>query len=227
MSNNIWIRVRVLLVIISVFILSGALYFLTAGRLDLPFPWIYYSIHLINAIIIYTFMDMDLLHERLKKKPDAEKWDVVFNRIYSLTGLLVPVMAGLDLGVLKATPEIPAVIKIISIFVLIPGAIFADWALFTNRYFSRFVRIQHDRNQKVVDKGPYGIIRHPAYAVALLSLILVPVILNSFLAYIPSGICFIFMVWRTIKEDATLVKKLEGYEQYSNRVKYRLIPGIF
>jgi protein-S-isoprenylcysteine O-methyltransferase Ste14 len=163
----------------------------------------------------------------MQKKADAKTWDMFFNRLYTILGLTIMVIAGFDVGFFHITPSLPLGLKIILIILILPIAGFADWAVLVNRFYSRIVRIQKDRGHHVVNKGPYRVLRHPTYLFALINLIIMPVLLNSFIAYIPSLLCVVLMVWRTYKEDTTLKNELEGYLEYSKKVKYRLIPGLF
>jgi protein-S-isoprenylcysteine O-methyltransferase Ste14 len=87
------------------------------------------------------------------------------------------------------------------------GYAFAAWALAENRFFSSVVRIQTDRGHVVCDSGPYRIVRHPGYAGNILALIIA--------------------VIRTALEDQTLQEELPGYRDYAQRVRYRLIPGMY
>ena len=101
------------------------------------------------------------------------------------------------------------------------------WAMALNRHFEATVRIQKDRGHKVITSGPYKIIRHPGYLSAILWAIGLPMILGSVYGFIPSAAAIIVIVIRTGLEDRTLLNELEGYTEYSKKVKYRLIPGIW
>jgi protein-S-isoprenylcysteine O-methyltransferase Ste14 len=89
------------------------------------------------------------------------------------------------------------------------------------------VRIQTERGHKVIDTGPYAIVRHPLYAGALLMCAGIPLALGSFWALIPAAAGALVLVVRTVLEDRTLQAELEGYKEYTGRVRYRLIPGVW
>jgi protein-S-isoprenylcysteine O-methyltransferase Ste14 len=89
------------------------------------------------------------------------------------------------------------------------------------------VRIQEDRGHQVAMNGPYRIIRHPGYSGAILSLAATPFLLGSWWALIPSFGSFVLYILRTFLEDQTLQKELDGYQAYTSRVRYRLVPGIW
>ena len=94
-----------------------------------------------------------------------------------------------------------------------------------NAYLSRTIEVQE--NQKVIDTGLYGIVRHPMYAATLLMFIPMPLILGSFWGLIPFAIYPFAIVARILNEEKVLISGLEGYAEYKNKVKYRLIPFIW
>ena len=96
-----------------------------------------------------------------------------------------------------------------------------------NTFLSRFVEIQEERGHKVITTGPYRFVRHPMYVGATILLLCLPVALGSLYALIPTAFCVVFMIIRTVLEDKTLHNELEGYVEYAQRTKYRLLPGIW
>jgi protein-S-isoprenylcysteine O-methyltransferase Ste14 len=96
-----------------------------------------------------------------------------------------------------------------------------------NRFFFSVVRIRMDRGHMVCDSGPYRIVRHPGYAGNILPLPGIVLALGSVWAFIPAAVALIIAVIRTVLEDHTLQEELPGYREYSHRVRYRLIPGIY
>jgi protein-S-isoprenylcysteine O-methyltransferase Ste14 len=237
MKNVIMQKIRAFIFIFLMYIIYWLLYFIPAGIIpaggfpgyifEMPIPWIYFILQAINAAVLFACMDPDLIKERMELKPDAKKWDILFNRVYAVSGFLLIITAGCDVGLIHLTPLLPLWVKISLIAILLAGAVFTDWAVLSNKFFSRFVRIQKDRGHYVNRKGPYQFIRHPAYLFSLVMIVALPILLNSFLAYIPALVCSVLMVWRTYKEDQTLKQELEGYLDYTKEVKYRLIPGLF
>ena len=89
------------------------------------------------------------------------------------------------------------------------------------------VRIQKDREHTVVTSGPYRFVRHPGYAGAVLSYVAVPVMLSTLWAFIPAALLIVALVIRTALEDRTLRDELAGYAEYTQKVCYRLVPGIW
>ncbi|MFX1452947.1 MAG: methyltransferase family protein, partial [Promethearchaeota archaeon] len=101
------------------------------------------------------------------------------------------------------------------------------WCMWTNRWFSSTVRIQFDRDHKVVQDGPYRFIRHPGYISGILIGYGSSLILGSLWGLIPASIVLVLLVIRTSLEDKTLQKELPGYAEYTKKVKHRLLPGIW
>lgn len=89
------------------------------------------------------------------------------------------------------------------------------------------VRIQNDRGHKVATKGPYKYVRHPGYVGFILFTLATPVSLGSIYGLLMSGMTSVIYIIRTYLEDITLKKELDGYFDYSKKVKYRLIPFIW
>ena len=96
-----------------------------------------------------------------------------------------------------------------------------------NRFFSTTVRLQCDRGQYVIRSGPYRIVRHPGYVGGILLGISMALVLGSLWALIPAGGVLILLIIRTYLEDITLQKELQRYTDYAQKVRYRLVPGIW
>jgi protein-S-isoprenylcysteine O-methyltransferase Ste14 len=96
-----------------------------------------------------------------------------------------------------------------------------------NKFAEPTVRIQTERGQKVIDTGPYAIVRHPLYLGGVILFTGIPLALGSFWALIPTAVGTLVLVVRTVLEDRTLREELEGYKEYAGRVRYRLIPGVW
>jgi len=104
---------------------------------------------------------------------------------------------------------------------------FSTWATFTNRFFSSHVRIQADRGHTIVRTGPYRFMRHPGYTSGIVSWLSTPIFFSSIWAWIPTILTIIGYIIRTALEDRTLQEELPGYMEYTQEVRYRLLPGIW
>jgi protein-S-isoprenylcysteine O-methyltransferase Ste14 len=212
------------------YLLQTAIFFIAAGRLNLPRAWLFYGLNLgfvIVNMVIGSKLFPELVNVRGEiKKKDTKSWDIVFAIIYTLMLFVSPAIAGLDVGrYLWSDVTIYWVIPGVSLFFV--SVIFVDWAMMTNTYFDTAVRIQKDRGHSVVATGPYKIIRHPGYVGMILLYISSPLIIGSLFAWIPAAIIIVSFFIRTALEDKTLRNELEGYLDYSKKVKYRLIPGVW
>jgi protein-S-isoprenylcysteine O-methyltransferase Ste14 len=110
---------------------------------------------------------------------------------------------------------------------LIIGMVGVTWAESVNKFFETTVRIQTDRGHNVIDTGPYAIVRHPGYVFMCSLLVGIPLALCSLWALIPAVLSCSLLVVRTVLEDKTLRAELPGYVDYAQRVRYRLVPGVW
>ena len=169
----------------------------------------------------------DLVEERTSIKKDAKSWDKALAGIGQILYPLALIkVAGLDkhlgwTGPLPLWLRISALV-LAGLFYLIPV-----WAAAVNRFYSRIVRIPRDRGHKVVTTSPYRFVRHPAYSALLVHVIATSLALETLWGVVPAArICFLLIV-RTALEDRTLQEELDGYKEYAQQVRYRLIPGIW
>jgi protein-S-isoprenylcysteine O-methyltransferase Ste14 len=107
------------------------------------------------------------------------------------------------------------------------GFVASVWVYAVNKFAEPSVRIQSDRGQKVIDTGPYAIVRHPLYAAAVVLMVGTALALDSYWALAPTVVGTIVIIVRIVLEDCTLQNELDGYKAYACRVRYRLVPGIW
>ncbi|MDD3814221.1 MAG: isoprenylcysteine carboxylmethyltransferase family protein [Desulfocapsaceae bacterium] len=170
-----------------------------------------------------------ILAERFKysKAQDVKSWDKVIAPLMALSlSFPLVIVAGLDHHFAWSLP-FPIWMNLLGLVLITFGYAFASWALIENRFFSTFVRIQKDREHEVCSSGPYRIVRHPGYAGNMLALPGIVLALGSVWTLIPVVIAIIIAVIRTELEDRTLQEELQGYKEYVQQVRYRLIPGIY
>ncbi len=169
-----------------------------------------------------------LLVERAQflRHADAKPWDRLLARLVGLGGGLVPLVAGLDVEYGWSSGVAPAV-PWIGLAALVAGHGLGGYALIENRFFSGMVRLQFDRGHQVVTTGPYGWVRHPGYAGAVLAYLGTPLLLGSVWALVPACLFGLVLLVRTALEDRTLQAELPGYSSYAARVRYRWVPGIW
>ncbi len=170
-----------------------------------------------------------LLAERqnVEKMQGAKPWDKVLAPLMALSiGFPLVIVAGLDHRY-GWSPELPPWLILLGFIFISLGYAFAAWAMVENRFFSSVVRIQTERGHVVCDTGPYRMVRHPGYAGNIPPLLGIVLALGSVWTLIPAATALIITVVRTALEDQTLQEELPGYRDYAQRVRYRLIPGVY
>ena len=212
---------------ISFFALIIAITFIGAGRIDYWQGWIYNGLNIIFLLLSYFLLPRELIEERLKPKEGMKKWDKICSIVSAPVSFAILIISILDGGRFDWEPRIPILVVIIGVVVYTIGQIIVLWAKKVNKFFSTVVRIQKDRGQTVCKDGPYRFVRHPGYLGGLLYTIVTPFVLSSFWGLIPAVIAVVLLFIRTYLEDKTLQRELEGYTDYTNEVRYRLLPGIW
>jgi protein-S-isoprenylcysteine O-methyltransferase Ste14 len=138
---------------------------------------------------------------------------------------IIPV-AALDDGRFHCLP-VPWWICGLGYVMFLVGMGIVTWAEAVNKFFEVTVRIQTDRRQQVIDTGPYAIVRHPGYVGGILFFVGTALCLGSVWALAPSGLASAVLILRTTWEDQTLQAELPGYKDYTQRVRFKLIPGLW
>jgi protein-S-isoprenylcysteine O-methyltransferase Ste14 len=221
--------IRRLVQVFASVLIIGALLFLSAGRPNWPEAWILSCLYLAYLLALMVWglgRDPDLMNERGKRADNVKGWDKVLMAIYVPILFIMPVIAGLDAGRFGWS-EMPLAWQVIGLVGLIPAMAMPWWAISVNTYLSTVVRIQDDRDHQVVTTGPYQYVRHPTYVGTILFGLCTPLLLGSWWALIPGGLIAILFVIRTALEDRTLRDELPGYAGYAERVRYRLLPGVW
>jgi protein-S-isoprenylcysteine O-methyltransferase Ste14 len=135
-------------------------------------------------------------------------------------------VAGLDAGRFHWS-SVPLWLSAVGYVLLLIGMTGNTWVLSVNKFAEPAVRIQTERQHRVVDTGPYAIVRHPLYATSFFLCGGIPLALGSYWAFAPAGLGVVVLVVRTVLEDRMLQNELEGYRDYAARVRYRLVPGVW
>jgi protein-S-isoprenylcysteine O-methyltransferase Ste14 len=210
-------------------VLMAVILFLAAGRLDWTWAWVYMGINLATVSVVGPITirsSPETVAERGEFKV-TEKWDKVISAFYLLAMYIaLPLVAGLD-SRFGWTRDLNLAWHVAGAVVLTVGSGLTAWAMITNAYFSTAVRIQSDRGQTVCTTGPYRIVRHPGYAGYILQGVGVPILLGSLWALILAITAAVSLVARTSLEDRMLQSELPGYRDYVQRVRFRLVPGIW
>ncbi len=204
--------------------------FFAAGRTGWPMAWLYIALFSASSLISSLILILDkpeLVAERTGVKGDVRNWDKL---IAPLAIVYVPMtmwlVAGVDARYGWSGP-LPVELQLGMLAIAVPAILLANWAMKSNEFFSLFFRIQRERGHHVVTGGPYRYLRHPGYAGGLAFNLVTPLLLGSLWALIPAAIIASLFVLRTALEDRALRAELDGYTDYTRRVRYRLLPGIW
>jgi protein-S-isoprenylcysteine O-methyltransferase Ste14 len=222
---NIKLFIQAIIKYIFGVLIVGALLFIPANSFEYWNGWLFMGLLFIPmfiAGIVLMFKNPELLRKRLnaKEKENEQKWVLLFSGIMFLAGFII---AGLNYR--YKWIEIPNIVVIVSSILFIIAYILYAEVLRENTYLSRTIEVQE--NQKVIDTGLYGIVRHPMYAVTILLFLTMPLILGSIISFI-IFLVYPFIIGKRIKnEEKVLEKDLEGYSEYKKKVKYKVIPFIW
>ena len=206
-------------------LLVGLLLFLPAGTFAYWQAWLFIGI-LFGPMFIAGIILMVRQPELLRKRLDAKEQQPEQKRVVALSGLLFIAMfvaAGLNIrfGWLLLPDWTTYVAAVIF---LAAYALYAE-VMRENVWLSRTVEVQE--NQQVVSTGLYGIVRHPMYSATLVLFLSMPLVLNSVFSFILMLFYVPIIVKRIRNEEQVLERELNGYAEYKQRVKYRLIPFIW
>ena len=206
-------------------VLVGLLLFLPAWSLKYWNGWLFLGILFVPmfiAGIVMMFKNPELLKKRLNAKEEEQEQKTVI-ALSGLMFLAAFIVAGLNFRFQWIV--LPAWAVWIGVGVFLAAYLMYAEVLRENTYLSRTVEVQE--NQKVIDTGLYGIVRHPMYSVTLFLFLSMGIVLGSpisvaiLLLYIP------IIALRMKNEEQVLEKGLDGYKAYKTRVKYKVIPFIW
>jgi protein-S-isoprenylcysteine O-methyltransferase Ste14 len=207
------------------FLLAVAALFGSTGTFAIAGFWIYLAILAAIFIASFLLLDPDLARERMR--PGGNKPPLAL-QLFSGVMVLHWIIAGLDRGRFHWSDTVPLWLQVLGLAALAGSYGFCIWTMRVNRFFSSVVRIQTDRGQYVVTTGPYAVIRHPGYLAGLIVVLASGVALGSWISAAFLAITTLpFLLYRAITEDRILQAELPGYQDYAERVRWRLIPGIW
>jgi protein-S-isoprenylcysteine O-methyltransferase Ste14 len=226
-----WNSPRVIFQLLLVLVVFPMLPMIISGHWNWWEAWTYVLVSVLGFIasrVLAARSHPDILDERARSMvmKDAKSWDRILAPMLAIGSIFILAVAGVDQLFGWTSPFSPA-IKILSLLMILFGYFLGSWALIENRFFSGVVRIQNDRDHHVVTTGPYRFVRHPGYVGTAWAYLAIPLLLDSVWAFIPTALLMIVLVVRTSLEDKTLQAELPGYQEYTKKTKYRLIPGIW
>ena len=200
-------------------------FFLPAWTFNYWEAWVYLFIILTPMFILMQYMirklpELIVRRMQFSEKEDSQKTIIKLAYIPFLLAFILP---GFDhrLG----WSDVPAWLVILADILVLLGYFITMLVFKENQYASRIVEVEEE--QEVIDTGPYAVVRHPMYVGALMLYVLTPLALGSYWAVIPAALIIPVIIARILDEERILSKDLAGYNEYKQKTRYRLIPGIW
>jgi protein-S-isoprenylcysteine O-methyltransferase Ste14 len=203
----------------------GAILFLVAGRYDLPWFWAYVGVFGLFSSVGWLLLDPDLIRERLRPgKGSRDAGTVQLGKLFSMAHFVI---ASLDVGRFHWSDNVPAWLQGTALTLFAASGVAALWTMIINPFFASVIRIQTERGHRLITDGPYRIVRHPGYTLITVMMFTSGIALGSWFSALPIWMLWLLLIRRTVLEDRFLHDHLDGYPQYAQRVRYRLVPGIW
>jgi protein-S-isoprenylcysteine O-methyltransferase Ste14 len=210
-------------------LLMMAVFFISAGRIDLPRAWVFFSLYFISLLlntVIFLKFNPEIIRARSEIRGEMKWWDKMFAVLYTVFILTMFIICGLDVGRFNISSTGVESFAI-GIIIFAGGWVFVTWSMVENKFFETTVRIQNEKDQRVVSTGPYALVRHPGYVGMIMFYGCAPFIIGSLYGLIPALLLAFAFIFRTYFEDKTLYEELTGYKEYTRKVRYRLFPFIW
>ncbi|MBT1511598.1 isoprenylcysteine carboxylmethyltransferase family protein [Bradyrhizobium sp. SRL28] len=215
----------------TVFVIAlGALLFASAGSLDWPAAWAFLVVSAIIGPACGLWLakiDPALLAERMRptfqaNQPAADK---KFMLIFVLVTLIWLVAIGLDRR--AQASDVPLVLQALGLAMYLLSTAIIMWVFRENSFAAPVVKVQAERHHRVVSSGPYAFVRHPMYSGIMLFFVGVPLLLGSWWGVAIAPVFAVLFAIRARIEERALVEGLPDYADYAERVRYRLVPGLW
>jgi protein-S-isoprenylcysteine O-methyltransferase Ste14 len=206
-------------------VLFVGVFVLVAARIGLVRFWIFGAVAIAFVLYVTSASDPTLMPERLRPAgPTADRGALAAIRLFAAIALTI---ALLDIGRFHWSDTVPPRLRAPAMVVFAAGMMLIARAMVTNRFFSTAIRVQSDRGHTVVTSGPYAIVRHPGYLGMIVVVPAQALALGSWYALVPALLYSLLIARRASVEDRYLRDHLEGYAAYAERVRYRIVPGVW
>ena len=201
---------------------------LASGDWRWPWLWVYLLLSVCLLAVNARVLPRELMAERGTghRQENVASWDRVLSTLIGLTMLVVLAVCGLDER-FGWSPPLSLAVHVLGAAGFVLGQLLFTWAMASNVFFSTMVRLQAERGHTVASGGPYRYVRHPGYVGYTVAALGNALVLGSLWGLVPAAVVGLGMIVRTALEDRTLQEQLEGYKEYAQRVRYRLVPGIW
>lgn len=203
----------------------AALFFLPAGTFAYWQAWVYMAIVLVPMAFVAAYLlrnSPDLLQRRLqaRERERTQQGVISFGIVFLIGAFLVP---GFDRR--WGWSVMPWWVVLLADVLVLVGYAMIFRVFRENQYTSRTVQVE--QGQKVISTGPYAAVRHPMYVGVLIFYLASPIALGSWWAFLPAAVIFPILIIRILNEEQVLERDLPGYKEYKQKVRYRLVPGIW
>jgi protein-S-isoprenylcysteine O-methyltransferase Ste14 len=209
-------------------VIMGVLLFAPAGTLHWPRGWWFGGTFLAATLIAISVLwrvNPEIFAARSRIQPGTKTRDYVYIAIVMGGFILILPVAAIDFRF--GWTQMPDWVVWFGYLLFVLSFAGQVWPQAVNRHFEPGVRIQQDRAQTVIDTGPYAIVRHPGYISGSLLAISIALCLGAQWALAPAIVVVIGLISRTLFEERVLTTELSGYREYTQRVKYRWVPGVW
>jgi protein-S-isoprenylcysteine O-methyltransferase Ste14 len=187
--------------------------------------WVFLAIIIGWVVYVSRSVDPTLFRERFKPAgPTVDRYALAAIRATAAVSLALTLV---DIDRLHWSDDVPAMVRAAAMIVLIACLALLARSMIANRFFSTAIRLQTDRGHRVVDAGPYRYVRHPGYVAMTLVTPAIAVALGSWYGALVALAYSALIVRRAAVEDRYLRAHLEGYAEYAERVRFRVIPGVW
>ena len=222
LNARAWFAFAILIVVM------GLLLFVSAGNVRYWHGWVYLSIVAATGALITIYLarhDPALLERRMRGGPGAEKQPAQKRIMWSVLLAFIALFVVPALDYRYGWSRVPMGAALAGDVLVVVGFYFIFLVYRVNTFASATVDVVAD--QRVISTGPYALVRHPMYASALLYLLGTPLALGSYWGFLPIAAVMPLLIWRLFDEERLLRERLQGYREYQQKVRYRLVPGIW
>jgi len=222
------LKIKTLLGFVELIVILGLFLFAPAGSLNFWQAWVYSIIYVASSVTITFYLwrtNPELLARRVNAGPGAEKEKTQKITHFFVILLFIAILVISAFDHRFGWSHVPFYIVILGDILVILGFFLLFLVFRENAFASAIIEVTAD--QKVITTGPYSIVRHPLYVSGLIIMLGTPLALGSWrslLVFIPLTLV---IIWRLIDEEKFLSKNLPGYEEYCQKVRYRLIPFLW
>ena len=222
--------VKLIVRLVITFAVFAAMIFVPAGTINWVAGWVFLGLMIVYTAFTLTQLSKhnpDVIEERKGIiKEDQKTWDKVFTVVTTVVNLGWIIFLPIDAVRLKLS-VVPLWAQVIGGILMMAGFYLVHVVAMENAFLSRTVRIQDERGHRVIDTGPYAMVRHPMYVGVIVIFPGVALLLGSGWGALVGVILALTFPLRIIGEERMLREELAGYVEYTERVRHRLIPGVW